>query len=101
MSERDYPVGHPKAADYNGQVYKPSTAPFGEDYGPNHPARGGKNIGALDTPDGTHDRTVREWEQNVELTAQSMPQAEPATPAQDTAQPAQHSTTITITGEVL
>lgn len=50
--ERDFPVGHPAACDYIGEPYTPPRAPFGEDFAPGHPARSGKNIGALDTPDG-------------------------------------------------
>ena len=52
MSERDFPVGHPAAADYKGEKYTPETAPYGSDFPRNHPARGGRNTSALDTPDG-------------------------------------------------
>lgn len=52
MPERDYPVGHPAAPDYNGEPYFPNTAPFGEDFPKGHPARGGVNIPANCTPDG-------------------------------------------------
>jgi len=50
--ERDYPVGHPAASDYRGEPYTPPRAPFSEDFAPGHPARDGKNISALDSPDG-------------------------------------------------
>jgi hypothetical protein len=50
--ERDFPVGHPAASDYAGEPYTPPRAPHGEDFEVGHPARGGKNIGAADTPDG-------------------------------------------------
>lgn len=52
MSERDYPEGHPAASDYKGQKYTPKRAPWSEDFPPDHPARGGKNAHANDSPDG-------------------------------------------------
>ncbi len=51
--ERDFPVGHPAASDYKGEPYFPQTAPFGQDFPKGHRARGGANISALDTPDGS------------------------------------------------
>jgi hypothetical protein len=50
--ERDYPVGHPAASDYNGEPYTPQGAHSRFDYPPGHPAHGGKNVGTLDTADG-------------------------------------------------
>lgn len=50
--ERDFPVGHPAASDYKGEPYTPPSAPFGEDFPRGHPARGGANVGTLDSPDG-------------------------------------------------
>lgn len=50
--ERDFPIGHPAASDYNGEPYNPPRAPYGEDFPEGHPARGGANISPLDTADG-------------------------------------------------
>jgi len=50
--ERDFPIDHPAASDYDGTPYHPPRAPYGEDFPEGHPARGGKNITPLDTPDG-------------------------------------------------
>lgn len=50
--ERDYPIGHPAASDYNGEEYNPPRAPFAEDYPETHPAFQGANISDLDRPDG-------------------------------------------------
>jgi len=52
MPDRDFPVGHPAASDYKGEGYFPDLSPHTEDFGRKHPARGGKNVSALDTPDG-------------------------------------------------
>jgi len=52
MPERDYPIGHPAASDYKGQAYKPGFDAMAHDYRENHPARGGANVTALDSPDG-------------------------------------------------
>jgi len=52
MAERDYPVGHPAAADYKGEPYTPPRSPYTRDFDEGHPAFGGKNIAATDTPDG-------------------------------------------------
>lgn len=98
--ERDYAVGHPAASDYDGSEYNPTTAPFGQDYAPNHPARGGKNITELDTPDGTHARTVKEWHDNAARMAQrQQPEAQPQTGGLH-ADTVNNSTTITIDGKV-
>lgn len=69
MAERDYPVGHPAASDYAGQKYTPPRAPFSEDFAPDHPARGGKNISPLDTPDGMRAAVVEVDKANAERTA--------------------------------
>jgi hypothetical protein len=100
MAERDYPQGHPAASDYKGEKYTPPRAPFAEDFGPDHPARLGKNIGVLDTPDGSHDRTVREWQANADRTEAAEPHAAPQVAAEDAASSQAQTTTITITGEV-
>lgn len=98
--ERDYPIGHPSASDYKGEKYTPPRAPFAEDFGPDHPARLGANVSALDTPDGSRDRTVQEWRDNARRTAANTPVAvaqqeqQPATDVQAT------TTTFSITGEV-
>jgi len=52
MPERDYPVGHPASSDYNGQPYTRGFDPNTEDFPADHPARGGKNVAVLDSPDG-------------------------------------------------
>ena len=52
MAERDYPEGHPASADYKGQKYAPPRAPWTDDFAADHPARGGKNLKANDSPDG-------------------------------------------------
>jgi len=52
MAERDYPVGHPAAVDYAGQKYTGPRAPWQDDFPEDHPARGGANTNATDTPDG-------------------------------------------------
>ncbi len=52
MAERDYPIWHPAAVDYDGTPYKPPKSPYDEDFPEGHPARGGANTGDADTPDG-------------------------------------------------
>lgn len=101
MAERDYPVGHPAASDYKGERYTPPRAPFGEDFGPDHPARGGKNTSTADTPDGMRERTVKDWQANADRMAVAEPPATPPT-GDDTGDGKQGTvTTITITGEVV
>lgn len=98
--ERDYPVGHPAASDYQGERYTPPRAPYAEDFPPNHPARGGKNIGTLDSPDGSHANTVQEWQANADRTASATPHEDQHVAAhRDTGGEAQ-TTTITIDGAV-
>ena len=98
--ERDYPIGHPAAADYNGAPYHPTTAPFGEVYPPEHLARGGKNIDALSSPDGMHARTVQEWQDNADRTARTVQPASDAPQVQAQADTVQATTSITFTGDV-
>ena len=100
MPERDYPLGHPAASDYKGEKYIPPRAPFAEDFGPDHPARLGRNINDLDSPDGARNRTVREWQANAARMAAAEPHAAtlPADSGDDIA--AALTTTISITGEV-
>jgi len=50
--ERDYPIGHPAASDYNGEPYAPLMTLGAEDFPPGDPARGGGNVTSLHTPDG-------------------------------------------------
>lgn len=52
MPERDFPVGHPAAADYKGEAYTPLRSPYQDDFAPDHPAFAGKNIHETATPDG-------------------------------------------------
>lgn len=101
MAERDYPEGHPAASDYKGQRYIPPRAPFGEDFNPDHPARGGKNTSTADTPDGMRAKTVEDWKDNAKRMAVAEPKAEPQA-ASDTGEAKRDTvTTITLTGEVL
>lgn len=74
MSERDYPKGHPAAADYAGEKYVPPRAPWSEDFPPGHPARGGANVKDADTPDGMR-------AQHLEREQKAAQEPEPAEPA--------------------
>lgn len=100
MAERDYPVGHPAAGDYKGEHYTPPRAPFSEDFPPGHPARAGKNIAALDTPDGMRAQTVQAWQENARRTAESEPERNAPAAEERSPSDAPTETTITITGEV-
>lgn len=44
QGERDFPIGHPAASDYNREPYTPPRAPHAEDFPEGNPARMGKNI---------------------------------------------------------
>lgn len=44
QGERDFPIGHPAAADYNGESYTPPKSPHAEDHREGHAARLGGNI---------------------------------------------------------
>lgn len=98
--ERDYPIGHPAASDYKGERYVPPRAPFAEDFPPDHPARAGKNITALDTPDGMRAQTVQVWQENAKRTAESEPERNQAAAEHSSRDVAPTETTFTITGEV-
>lgn len=37
QAERDYPIGHPKAVDYDGEPYTPPPPPLGRDWPVGHP----------------------------------------------------------------
>jgi hypothetical protein len=100
MPERDYPVGHPSASDYKGEHYVPPRAPFSEDFPPDHPARAGKNISALDTPDGMRAQTVQAWKENARRTAESEPERNAVVTEYSDQSDAPTETTISITGEV-
>lgn len=78
--ERDYPVGHPAASDYAGEEYIPPRAPWSEDFAPDHPARGGANTSALDTPDGYRDAVNQQQQRNIEHTSK-VPTPQPRVPA--------------------
>lgn len=52
MAERDYPEGHPAACDYKGTPFVDKFASYQFDFPEDHPARGGKNVGHVDTQDG-------------------------------------------------
>lgn len=69
MSERDYPVGHPAASDYNGQKYTPPRAPWQDDFDADSPARGGANTNPLDTPDGMREHQNKLSQDLAELAA--------------------------------
>jgi hypothetical protein len=77
MAERDYPVGHPAASDYKGERYIPPRAPFADDFNYDHPARGGKNSSAIDTPDGYRAFVLEQDKANVERTASMQIPEEP------------------------
>lgn len=98
--ERDYPVGHPAASDYNGAPYNAPRAPWTDDFPSDHPARGGKNTSEVDSPDGMRKLTIEVRQANE----QRMREVKAEAIASDT-QPQQQqrsvaSTTITITGDV-
>lgn len=98
--ERDFPVGHPAASDYSGERYTPPRAPHAEDFPPDHPARNGKNISALDSPDGKHAQTVREWKDNADRTARAEPREAESESGQQRPAAGAQTTTITIAGNV-
>jgi len=100
MAERDYPVGHPAASDYAGERYTPPRAPFAEDFDPGHPARGGKNIKPIDTPDGMRAAQLKADKANAERTA-AMESQQPQPQADGDSTPLTAGvTTITIDGTV-
>lgn len=80
--ERDFPVGHPAASDYKGEPYVRPGVPYTEDFEQGHPARGGKNRGELDTPDGVRDAHLRQVTSLGELAKQGSlpPVRDPAKP---------------------
>ena len=78
MSERDYPKGHPAASDYAGEHWVPPIAPHSEDYPVGHPARGGRNTGVLDSPDGLRNRVLADHEHNAQQTAAMLEQLKEA-----------------------
>lgn len=53
--ERDYPVGHPAASDYNGEPYTPPPPPLGRDYPVGHPK-------AADSPENIAESEARRKE---------------------------------------
>lgn len=53
--ERDYPIGHPSASDYKGELFIPQSVALTMDYDKSHPAHAGSNTTVLDTPDGMRD----------------------------------------------
>jgi len=65
--ERDFPIWHPAASDYDGTPYEPIRAPYGEDFPKGHPARDGGNIGAADTPDGRRAALLEQTQDLEEL----------------------------------
>jgi len=67
--ERDLPINHPNASDYNGEPWNPPRAPYGEDFPEGHPARDGANVSQLDTPDGTRAALLAQRTDFVELAA--------------------------------
>jgi hypothetical protein len=60
MVDLAYPVGHPAHPDYKGEPYTPPGAPFYEDFREGNPARGGANVGVLDTPDGMRESLLKQ-----------------------------------------
>lgn len=74
MAERDYPVGHPAASDYKGEPYVDLFASYAFDFPEGHGARGGKNRGDLDTPDGVRESHLKQVTPLVDLaTSGSLP----------------------------
>jgi len=67
--ERDFPLGHPAAADYAGQPYTRPFNPSEQDFPETHPAHGGHNVSALDTPDGLRARLTSRAQDLSELAA--------------------------------
>lgn len=65
--ERDLPINHPNASDYNGEAWNPPRAPYGEDFPEGHPARDGKNIAEVDTADGMRAALLKQQTDLVEL----------------------------------
>ncbi len=52
--ERDYPLNHPSAPDFDGSPYTPPKSPYAVDYPDGHPAQLGKNCKPEDQPDWKH-----------------------------------------------
>lgn len=63
MTELAYPVGHPAHPDYRGEPYTPPGVLVYADFPPGHPARDGKNVTDLDTPDGMRAAQMRQTNQ--------------------------------------
>lgn len=68
--ERDYPIGHPAASDYQGQPYVDRFASYAFDFPEGSPARGGKNCSDLDSPDGVRAAQLRQVNKLQDLAQQ-------------------------------
>jgi hypothetical protein len=73
--ERDFPVGHPAASDFDPSTYTPPENKYYVDFPKGHPARGGANVKFIDTPDGVKENTLHQVNNLKDLAAQgSLPQ---------------------------
>jgi hypothetical protein len=67
MPELAYPVGHPAHPDYKGEPWKNPAAVYDEDFPEGHPARGGANVRAIDTPDGQRAAHLKQFQDLQQL----------------------------------
>jgi len=68
--ERDFPIGHPAACDFDPSSYTPPENKYYVDFPKGHPARGGANIKPVDTPDGMREAQLRQVNNLQDLAAQ-------------------------------
>jgi hypothetical protein len=80
--ERDYPIGHPAACDFNAATYTAPESPYYVDYPQGHPARNGKNVTPLSTQDGMREAQLKQTNQLQDLAKQGClpPLLDPAKP---------------------
>jgi hypothetical protein len=81
MPELAYPVGHPAHPDYKGEAWKNPAAVYDEDFPEGHPARGGANVRAIDTPDGQRAAQLKQSQdlQQLAMMGSLPPVVDPAT----------------------
>jgi hypothetical protein len=58
QTERDWPEGHPKSADYRGEAYIPPEPPFARDWPKGHPKAADSSQNLKES-----EETIREQEQ--------------------------------------
>lgn len=68
--ERDFPIGHPAACDFDPSTYTPPENKYYVDFVKGHPARGGSNVKAIDTPDGMREAQLHQVNNLQDLAAQ-------------------------------